>query len=327
MKRSLLYLLIIGMMVLPPLISCGRKIGPENSLLLVPKETGTLISINITKLAKTGLYQDLIKDEARLAEYNRFIADTGIDPLKDLTKLLIIIPENSGKIGESVSIGFGSIEKDKIIANLKKKGTLTEETYLGVTIYRLAGSERRINISFLGEGVIATGSIAPLKEVIKLFKRKGETIQENPELMELIDRINQADTIWAVSMIPPDWKKKFASFPLTFPFASLRSFLFSLNTEKEEIRLVLVGKAETGGKAKEIANTITGLLGIGRMGVEGKPALSDLLDKIEIESIEEFITLSLNATKEELDLAKGELSGEIERIKEGQITLPKQKEK
>jgi hypothetical protein len=327
MKKRIVHLLIICLIIPFIFLSCGRRIGAENFLLLVPKDTRALVSINMSKISKTNLYQNLLKDEARLAEYNRFIADTGIDPLRDLTKMIVIIPLDYEKNKQSVSIGFGKIDQEKIIENLKKKGELTESYYLKLKIYQFEIDDRKVNICFLGEEAIASGGMTALHQIIKVFKKKEPTVRKNRELMELIDRINQADTIWAVALMSPDWKKKLASFPLTLPFSSLNSFLFSIDTVNEEIRLVMVGKAETGARAKEIANTLSGLRGLAVMGLEGKLALSDFLTKIDIESVEEFITLSLNTTEEEIDLAKAELSGQIKNFTEENATIPKLKQR
>ncbi|MDH5715777.1 MAG: hypothetical protein OEZ30_09455, partial [Candidatus Aminicenantes bacterium] len=157
-----------------------------------------------------------------------------------------------------------------------------------------------MSMSFLAEGCIAFGGQESIKRMIELSKGKGESIEANAEMMDVLKDIHQEDMFWGAGLIPEGYKQKAMANPMTKSFASLRSIILSINAEKG-FDFFMLSRSDVEEDAKLMADAMKGFVALGKMGVSEKPDILEVLDKIVVESKKNEVTISMQLSEDLMD--------------------------
>ena len=316
-SHHLRYVIILGVVffLASLALSCAKKVESDRALTLLPKESTFLFSANIKKLAATALFNKIKEDTEMLEKYNEFVDKTGIDPEKHLERIVLAIPPDVEETQEVAIAVFGTFDPEKILSAIEEEGEVETSTYEGLDVYSFTPEDKPMSMSFLAEGCLAFGGQESIKRMIELSKGKGESIEANAEMMEVLKDVNQEDMFWGIGLIPEDYRQKAMANPMTQSFASLRSVILSINAEKG-IDFSLLSRSDEEEDAKLIADAIKGFVALGKMGAGEKPDILEALDNIEISAEKNAVTISMHLSEELMEKLGEEMKKGLGGLKE-----------
>jgi len=329
---KLMGLVLCSFIMAAPLLGCVEaKVESEKALSLLPKDSAFVIVVNMQKVVTTEFYNKVKEDESRLKEYNEFIEKTGIDPQKDIDRIAISLSEHMKGDDDIVALVFGRFDKDKILSSIKEEAEIDVKEYLGKEIYvpskhkhheceeeaeheeevekeekeeeaedkeeEKCSKESDFGLTFLQDNLLVAGDFDNIKKVVDLHKGKGESVEDNQALMDVIKEANQTDTVWGAGLVPEKIKCKADENPMSKAFATITSVVFSINVEKELDALIKL-KADSLENVRNLASAINGFIAMGRMSYAEKPEVMELLDGITIEGIEDMVTITMHVSEE-----------------------------
>lgn len=301
-NHHLRYFIIVGVafFLFSLTLSCAKKVESDKALTLLPKDSTFLFSVDMKKLAATALYNKIKEDTKTLEKYNEFVEKTGVDPEKHLERIILAIPPDVEETQEVAIAVFGTFDREKILSAIEEEGEVETSTYEGLDVYSFTPEDEPMSMSFLAEGCIAFGGQESIKRMIELSKGKGESIEANAEMMDVLKDIHQEDMFWGAGLIPEGYKQKAMANPMTKSFASLRSIILSINAEKG-FDFFMLSRSDVEEDAKLMADAMKGFVALGKMGVSEKPDILEVLDKIVVESKKNEVTISMQLSEELMD--------------------------
>lgn len=300
-------------MVLLCFSACGQKpdkpvagsATAESLLNLVPKDSNVVIVVDLHKVMSTDVAGKAVQDEKNQAKYQEFINETGIDPKKDIFLMAMGFVGGPGRT-ESGQEGAVIInlrfDKDKLLAKFKEKvKDFKEEEYNGVTIYNSAETPKKQMASgaFLDSSNIVVGSAAGVRTVIDIYQKKAEGVLKNPVMAGVIKSAKTDAMFWTAVSLPPEAMKQASSQnPMMKSVENLKALtiFFDYKNKNLSAEIKAVGGTESDNKA--LADTLTGLKGMGAMAGAKDPSVGELVNKIEITSGADNVTISANIPEE-----------------------------
>ncbi len=316
-SHHLRFFIIVGVafFLLSLTLSCAKKVESDKALTLLPKESAFLFSIDMKKLAATPLYDKIKEDTEALEKYNEFVEKTSVDPEKHLERIVLAIPPDVEETQEVAIAIFGIFDREKILSAIEEQGEIETSTYEGLDVYSFTPEDEPMSMSFLAEGCIIFGGQESIKRMIELSQGKGESIETNAEMMEVLKDVNQEDMFWGAGLMPEGYKQKAMANPMTKSFASLRSIILSINAEKG-FDFFLLSRSDVEEDAKLMADAMKGFVALGKMGAGEKPDLLQVLDKIDIEAKKNEVTISMHLSEELMDRLGKEMQKELGGLRE-----------
>lgn len=186
------------------LAGCGKGCGKgggeaakKQSFELIPADSNVLIGIDWKKVQASPLGPKMTEGvPANVQPY-----------LKDIDGVVLAMKiqgmERDAK--EFIGVVSGKLDPNALQAQLaehaQKSGTtVQEQVYEGVKIHSTA-KEPDFGTAFVG-GTAIFGKIETLKKSIDLSNKKGESIEKNAPMMDLVKGVDKGKMVWAVASIP-----------------------------------------------------------------------------------------------------------------------------
>jgi hypothetical protein len=301
-------------------------------LSLLPKDAGFVVVVDMKKVVDTKYYNKFKQDEIKLDDYNEFIEKTGVDPEKDLDKVALSLSEIEDD-ADFVLIATGRFDKEKILSSIREEAKVFEDEYQGKTLYQITDrhvkyedegeieeeeaevkrkyKKDEVTLSFLDSDIVAISNSDLIKNTVDLYQGKGESIENNQVLMEVMKEIDQDDMVWGAGVVPEKVKKMPPTgHPIANVAATIKSIVFSIDLQKE-LDAFLKIKSDCKENVKNITDALNGFLALGRMNYAEQPKYMELLEGILIEGTEDMVSVSMHMSEEMLDW----LSEEIDKKK------------
>jgi hypothetical protein len=331
-KRNFLWLIVcVAILAIPVLVIEGwnTRVKKEyEPLSLIPKDSGFVMVVDMKKVVATKYYTEFKQDEKELDDYYEFIEKTGIDPEKDLDIITISLSE-LGDDADFVLIATGRFDKEKILSSIRKEATVIEEEYQGKTFYKIADRHKKcekeeemekeeearhrhkedeVRLAFLDSNIVAISNSELIKNAVDLYHGKGESIEKNQTLMDVVKEIDQDDMVWGAGVVPEKVK---ASAPPGHPMgnvvATIKSVVFSVDLKKE-LDAFLKIKSDCKENVKNITDAINGFLALGRMNYAEQPDYMELLEGITVEGTGDIVSVSVHIPENLLDKISKEVT-------------------
>jgi len=299
---------IVGSLVLVLLVfgfaACKKAGAPAagaasaaDMLSMIPKAAQGVVVIDIHAGMNSVFIDKAIKDAKDNQKYLDFIAQTGIDPQKDIYYAVVGLMGSEGldKTSPVVVVNL-KYDQAKLLAKLKEKATnVTEETYEGLTLYTAAdpGEQKPMSGVFYDGSNIIVGEAKNVKAVIDVVKKGADSILKNEALTALLKSADQTAMLWAAAVLPPEAMKTVAAQnPMAASLDSLKSILIALDYKNQALRIEIKGMGGDAAKNKQTADALTGLKALGAMAAGEKPEIGELVNKIEVTSSAEFVKIA-----------------------------------
>lgn len=279
------------------LSSCGKmtttavRVDPALST-LVPADTALLVGAKLDKLRETPIYQKHFS-RLPLPRLDDFAKETGLDPRRDVWEILFA--SNGSQSG--VLMARGKFTTSELEPKLEREGS-TKTRYKG---YNLFGDANNAAF-FMNSSTALAGSTPVLKAIIDNRDRSGAGIP--PVLQQQFSAIPAGSQFWAV----------FSGARMNLPFSSdsnlgnFNQFLRSVQSGRfsadlrSGLDLQASGACTTDQAARQIHDTLKGLIGLGRLNTpDNQPELLRVYDSIKVKQNGTILNLAANVPQDAVD--------------------------
>lgn len=293
--------LLFCVLALSLLASCGKgcKKGGESGaqadpLDLVPAGNNLLISLNIKKLMNTPFSAEMMKDApAEIKEIS-----------KDVNEALIALNvRGPSQPPSGLAIVNGTFDEKKIISSLealaKKEGQeLKKEPLETKTVY-LSPKDPNIGLILFSPTQIVWGQMADLKAALALAGKKGDSIRNNKELMDLFNKRDSKKLLWGAGLIPAS-----ATPPPSQPgdpmaaLQGLKAFSLGIDYDKD-LTIDLTAQAQDAAQAQNLTNLVNSYKTIfGASLAAQQPMWGQVIQGAQIGNQDKLVTISLKLNEE-----------------------------
>lgn len=267
---------LVLVVVLTALAGCkrttpGALVDPALSI-LVPADTTMLVGVRVEDLQKTPIYKKYLAERS-IPALEDFAEQFGIDPRKDIWEVLFI---SNGK--ESVVLGRGRFPSEPEQRFPSEFKGATRASYRG---YSIIGNDQAALV-MIGPSVAGVGTPAGLKRILDA---RAQTNGPPAVLAARMKEIPVTAGFWSV----------YAGAPISLPAdapANVGNMVKILNSIQSgalymDLRINISGKATgivaTDAGARELHDSLRGLLGLGRlMGAKDDVKMQRLFDGLRI---------------------------------------------
>lgn len=241
---------------------------------LVPADTVVVLGVNFAALRNSSIYQKLIT-RLPLPQLDAFTQQTGLDPRKDFSELLLCSDDKNGLL-----LVRGNFHVSDLEARLKSKGEAQTE-YKGRPIF----GDQPVAITFVNDSVAAAG---PPVQIRRLIDQRGGSGSGLPAgLRDLLRTLPASDQIYAA--LTGGIGNLNLPLPREGDLASIMQSLRSVDTATVGMNLsngidaVAVVNCSTQRDAKFIHDMLRGLIGLGRLRApDNQPDLLKLYDSVQV---------------------------------------------
>lgn len=208
-----------------------------------------------------------------------FKDQTGIDIETDILSVTAFM--RPGQQEEGMVLARGQFDEARIQSFLSGKGALLEE-YQGARI--LSSSDeggKKGAVAFLEPGLVAVGSVAAVKSAIDRSKRGAGDIFDNPDMLELINKVRNDGNTWAVgrfdalagqAKLPPEVMSR---IPAVNSFAASGRINGGISGH-----LSIEAKDEQA--AKNLTQVVDGFVALARLQLGSNAAQARLFDQLNL---------------------------------------------
>lgn len=168
-------------------------------LSLVPADATVISGIHVdqSKASKFGQYV-LAQMSSDSPDMTRFITETGFDPRRDLTEILVAT--NGGANAQQVVVlGKGVFIPSKILSAGQTAGA-SVASYNGVQMLLHGNAQNQSAVAFLDSSTALMGSPAAVKAAID---RRGAATQLDAAVLGKIRDLSAANDAWFLTTVPP----------------------------------------------------------------------------------------------------------------------------
>jgi hypothetical protein len=289
----------------------------------VPSDAEGVLVVNVQQMLDSALVKKYGQDHMKAflqsnADAQKFLKATGLDPLKDIHKIIIAGSTNGGE-PKFVGVVHGKFDvnkiQDAVAAQAKEKGEDLEVLNKGgLKIYKFKGkgaSDKPVFATFADDH---TAIFSPSPDQTE-SAAKGGGGKPNAELVRALDKLGGTESIYGAGVVTDEMKKGMANNPQFKDVApKLQFFTGSFDVTNDlKLRLtVQTSDAKAADKVKMTLSQFVPILGIMAAGQSENlgPTVNELVKKIEIKKDDQHaVNVSLTVTEEMMkqmeDAAKG----------------------
>ncbi|HCU24071.1 MAG TPA: hypothetical protein DF383_03560 [Deltaproteobacteria bacterium] len=312
--KQVMRLVAVAFVASLTLTACGkgctkRQAAKAESLKLIPVDSNVLIGINWKKTQASPLGPKLsegIPPEAKalLQNIDSLVLGANVDSI--MPTLSTGTPKEPKDV---IGVVDGKVDKEAWLKEMKDRlaknsASPQEEDYEGVKIYS-DPTPKGISIAFLGEQTLF-GMKESVKKAIDLSKGKGDSIEKNKAVMDIVKGLDKGKMLWAVALIPegtiPAGAEGGAGNPMN-ALSSMKSLDLALDYNGNLLLDlgIFTATKESAQQMMTMANSYKTLFG-GTLASKS-PELGKILGGLSIDAKENKVVLTLKldqATVEEL---------------------------
>ena len=239
---------------------------------LVPSDAVIVLGVNLAAIHDTAVYQKLIT-RVPLPQLDRFMQQTGLDPRKDLSEILLC---SDGK--SALLLVRGKFRLSDLEARFKSNG-VTPTNYKG---HELFGNDSGA-ITFLDDSTAAAGSVDEVRALLDQPSGRGLPIP----LRDLLRTLPAGDQVYAaltggVENLNLPLPREGNLGNVLQALRSVDSATLGMNLT-QGIDAIAVVNCKTERDAKFIHDLVRGLVGFGRLNTpDNQPDMLKLYDAIQV---------------------------------------------
>ncbi len=181
-----------------------------NALGKLPKDTTMVFTMNVDRVKKSPLFQDVLKlvqtNQGAAAAIAMLKAQTSFDVTKDVRTVVVGLHTDFQNTEKVALIVEGKFDAAKLLEFAKKNSTSVKELKHRRTTYYSVDSD--MCLAFLGNFLV----VAPkdqMTDVIDVHLGKAPSLKANRPFMQLFADADTSKDFWAVLLFPPDVRKQF----------------------------------------------------------------------------------------------------------------------
>lgn len=193
--RPLTAFIAVGTLALN--ILAGNALAADPQLLnLVMPDAQVVAGMNITNSEISPLGTFILSHLSNDAGLQKFIAQTGFDPTKDLTEVLAASNGNTAAPA-SVVLARGTFDVAKIIAQVGQGSASQASNYGGATLITSTNANDQHALAFIGGSISVLGNVASVKAALD---RSSGVNSISPALATQVQTLSTTEDAWSVSL-------------------------------------------------------------------------------------------------------------------------------
>ncbi len=304
----------------------GSSLFSADLLQLVPQEADFVFQINVAKFmsnpeVKKALLEGLSKSEEQKKEFDKFVADTGFNPMENLSQVIVF---SSGKVDpKSPSQMAGALFKGKFdsakileaVKNNEKAAKDTEVTKIDGFDAIVPRDKKDGFGMFLDSETAIVGAEPGVMAVKDVKKGKGKSVTTRKDFYSILQKMDIAASVSGAGLIPAELKEKVKANPQAAPLASLNYFFFSFN-HGANIEFNFNGEVDKKENVDTVMTSLNGFLAMLKMFAGQAPEAGEILNLVKISAKETTVQISLNVPKAMLEEIKKKMEQRVKEMKE-----------
>lgn len=234
---------------------------------LVPQNAGFVVKINVEKLLSSPEVKAYIEKtiSEHPKEYAEYKAKSGLDPLKDVSKVVFFMPnnfENNKDDMPSAAIIEGKFDINKLKQSIKETPDsleLSEEDGFTVGIYtykdKKSQKELKSKMAIIDNETIAFGTENGTNCVMAVKNNQMKNLTTESGFYQTATNLNNEAHVGAAIILPQSIKEMMASKKDTEPISKI-SYVSLEVTKNKEFEIVIKGDVTNSGDAEPAQNVI-----------------------------------------------------------------------
>ena len=221
---------------------------------LIPSDTVHLIGVRMEEIRTSPLLEKLAIGGRQSATLDRFIQETGVDPLRDIHDVLAA---NDGK--NTLLMVRGKFQPAAIETKLTAKGA-TRLSHGGRTLF---GGEQ-FAMTMMSDSLVVAGPASLLRSTLD---RRGKREPLPERLAALVRSVPAGHQVWAVSLgrLPElDLPERGNLQNLERAFAAIDTAVASADLSRG-LKLAVTANYTGEAEAKQVYGALRGIIGLGRL--------------------------------------------------------------
>jgi len=278
----------------------------KEQIALLPQDAGAYGYVNVQRLHRAEFarfFVDSMKKQiTESAEFETFVAETGLDPEKDIHQAYFALQAGDDKNKPlGLVVASGTFDAQKIVAFLKEKDEhhkLIEEKVSEYTIYTVP--EKPMAFCFYNPETLVGGEYNLVLNWLKGRDAEGSKASINPALLSELKSLKYKQGMW-LSVNPDTWKAKLKDRDLKKLNAlkSLTGLGFSMDIT-DKVKFSAKGDFNDEEKAKLFEEAIRGFIATGKLSVSDDREVIDILNSIKVETDDGQVMLDFKINEEEI---------------------------
>ena len=276
---------------------------PPEALQYIPSDYHFVSGINVRRLTASSFYLMLRQEQPQAAQVesalSEFTAQTGIDPARDISYLVIAGRSGESKKPEGLVIVTGEFDRNRITSFIRSKAAPIEVQYGGTSIMLVPDKQKskdnsvKNGMAFLGEHEIALGDMVSLKAALDTRTGGKQNILSNATISPLLSSINMDEMFWFAGDAAGALRKSTLSVPPALNASSIRSIAGAFDVNENIVGNITATTIDSNSATK-LADVFRGMIAFGQLSQNQNPDLKLLLNTIKIAQNASQISLSFN---------------------------------
>jgi hypothetical protein len=297
------FLLAAGLALVPAALH-GAEADP-----LLPADTAVVLTVNVRAVLDSGVVQkhalELIKGALKHNEQvEKLLAAAGVDPLKDLTRVVVAAPGLAPK--KVVAIVHGTFDLDKIhkaadAFAAKNPAELVVHKEGGLRVYESKQGAHATFAAFVDRETLVA---SPTQALVTAAAGKKDA-RVSTELQAALGAVNDKQGVWLAAVIPAELKKLLARNPQAADLADKVQSLAGGVTLDNGVQAAFRVATTDADAAEKLAGLLDGGKGFAALLVSGNPQfgkfLTDVIESIEINADKTTVKIGLKVTAEQFE--------------------------
>ena len=268
-------------------------VNPDEALLrLFPIDTKGVGFVDLAQLRDNPLINELVIDRIlrdKPLVIDEFEEQTGLDLESDIQQIMV------GRTGEKefLIVARANYEGFRVEQYFNDKG-LDFDTYAGSTLYFPDGDDDDGAVSFV-DGLVLVGDRNSIQEALDRLNAPSTTAMANQSLLDSINSIDEGSQVWAVGafedFLLPDG---IAPAMTTDLFDALEGGTYQMHIDSI-VTARAIGDFTTPEVAQRTTDLVRGLVALGKMQAYERQEFIELLDGVQIETIDATVQINFSA--------------------------------
>jgi hypothetical protein len=180
-----------------------------------PRGTTFVAAVDLARVRSTPLWSRVSAQAEESPEdrksLQRLAERTGLDPLKQIQRIVAAFPDNARQSGQFALLVEGEgFDEQRLVAYAREQGAKIEtRTRNGHTLYA-SGSTSAF---FLGRTGFVLGGGGWAEAMADLVGGGKGSAAENPEMVRLVERVDRGRALWFAAVVPPDLRQSLLADP------------------------------------------------------------------------------------------------------------------
>ena len=271
-----------------------------DALQSIPSDFQFVAGINLQRIAASPLFLKLRQEQPQAARIGndlaRFTEQTGIDPFRDITYVVLAGRADGTAKRESLIIVSGAFDKSRITDIIRTKASAIEMDYRGTPLMLIPepkDSTVKNGMVFLAEREIAIGNLASIKSALDTRAGDKNDILSNATISSLLGGIDLNEMLWFAGNAADALKIAPMQAPPALNASSVQGIAGTLNIS-ENLAGKIIATAIDANAATKMADVFRGIIALGQLSEKQNPDLSLLLSTFTVTQNASQISLSFN---------------------------------